>query len=455
MARPGGRNPGRPRRGAGGPRGTGKKPKEPAASRIPLPGETASALGLTEACEWRPGWFQRTRLPPDNPGLLFNRYFPRIKSEKGREGEKESGKHQLLIGLADAVNKVTGPREMLAKLARRQEAMARALAREKGTGVLRIEARQAYRLVAQTALTHPLENGFCFHALYGVPCLPGSSLKGAVRAALLRTLAAEAGCDDLDEKKSIVPLLRRSPDGMMPLRELFGSAIKDRRVLKKAELKELDPMRRGRLVFLDAFPSECRVVADVLTPHYGKYYRGEKPAPSDTEDPVPTFFLALETGTSWTFHVILEPPRAPGTETAGDPALRGAVVQAVRDALETWGLGAKRAAGYGWFKDVQCRWLPETGTAGATTAKASEASGPPPEEEHPILRMATRESRARPGDLGLAKQHVTRAWQEGGPELAQRVAEVWKSAMAGNKKSVKKLSRHLADLTAGEEEETE
>lgn len=90
-----------------------------------------------------------------------------------------------------------------------------------------------------------------------------------------------------------------------------------------------------------AAPSPGKLELDVLTSHHQKYYKGELATATDTEDPIPVFFPAVAAGHVFAFSV------AP---------LRGCNQDTIEKArawleagLELFGIGAKTAAGYGWF----------------------------------------------------------------------------------------------------------
>jgi hypothetical protein len=85
---------------------------------------------------------------------------------------------------------------------------------------------------------------------------------------------------------------------------------------------------------------------DIVTCHHGEYYKGNpayEDAP-DTEEPVPVVFPAVVPGHVFTFALV--PLRHCPTER-----LKRAR-EWLAAGLETFGLGAKTNAGYGWFDDV-------------------------------------------------------------------------------------------------------
>lgn len=159
--------------------------------------------------------------------------------------------------------------------------------------------------------SHPVENGFAWHHTLGVPYLPGSSVKGIVRgwARLWRNL-------DNGEIRRIF-----GPDGA-------GSV--------------------GSVIFLDALPVRpVELKAEIMTPHYGPYYRGDKPPegwPADWHSPVPIPFLAVAEGQEFLFGVI---PRKEATQDCEK------VIGWLKEALQEIGAGAKTAVGYGRFAFIE------------------------------------------------------------------------------------------------------
>ena len=178
---------------------------------------------------------------------------------------------------------------------------------------------------------HPVENGFLWHHTLGVPYLPGSSVKGMVRAWI------EQWADEKDKEKR------------EEIARIFGPK------------QPTEQPQVGEVVFLDAIPlSSVPLKAEVMTPHYGKYYQ-EGETPGDWISPVPIPFLAVKEAT---FHFAIV-PRQPCLEAPGESGeLRGGdrrsdceiVIDWLKDALKWIGAGAKTAVGYGRMscdKDAQ------------------------------------------------------------------------------------------------------
>ncbi len=180
-------------------------------------------------------------------------------------------------------------------------------------------ARAEWHFVTGLGNAHPVENGLAWHHTLGVPFLTGAAVKGLLRA------WCEAWVDGFDEGR---------------LRAWFGPS--------QQELEAGAERATGGLIFFDALPVRpVRLKADIMTPHYGQWYaegasRPNKPdtTPADWHDPLPVKFLVVDRGAEFRFAIA----RRPGAPDEADPA---AAMDALKEALQHMGAGAKTAAGYG------------------------------------------------------------------------------------------------------------
>lgn len=223
---------------------------------------------------------------------------------------------------------------------------------------------------------------------YGLPTIPGSAVKGCARRMALQALHdwVGAGTARPAEDDACAPCCEgfASPAEMLAaIARVFGWVEKDWESGQKDELYLSDlgwacgdqhaqiwkaaavllaqrlgwkepsgetpwkalPSFTGTIAFLAASPNrDPGLELDVLTPHHKEYYEGKLPVATDTEDPVPVFFPAIKPqkeGDYFTFPLI--PLRR---------AIESDLVYAQRwlaSGLETFGIGAKTNAGYGWF----------------------------------------------------------------------------------------------------------
>lgn len=160
-----------------------------------------------------------------------------------------------------------------------------------------LEAQPTWRFITGLGRKGPLEVGFTFHPLYGLPFIPGSGLKGMTRA--YAELVKHALPDELAR--------------------VFGS-----------------PDQRGDAIFFDAIPAAPPTLElDVMNPHYPKYYQGDEP-PANWQSPQPVFFLTLGANNKFWFAV--------------GGAEKEIAAEWLREALVDLGAGAKTSAGYGYWQ---------------------------------------------------------------------------------------------------------
>ena len=168
---------------------------------------------------------------------------------------------------------------------------------------------------------HPIENGFVWHPSLGIPYLPGSSVKGLIRAWI------ESGWEEAAD-----------------FHRIFGSDY--RKGSDNYDKERHLTAQSGSVIFLDAIPTApVPLKADVMTPHYGDYYEGKSP-PADWLSPNPIPFLSVAPGATFQFALV---PRT--AEGAADVEKIAAWLE---KALAWLGAGAKTAVGYGRFeRDVK------------------------------------------------------------------------------------------------------
>jgi CRISPR-associated protein Cmr6 len=239
-------------------------------------------------------------------GLWFERFFSGFNENDNWKISSETAKSGWIQDITRQNQNKCGDTGLLEKHQIRCLSLITAL-----NGTCRIY-KTTWHFATGLGLPHPVENGLAWHPTLGVPYLAGSSVKGLVRA--------------------WIEVWENDPD--------------------KADdwLGKTD--QAGKLIFFDAVPIEpVTLVADVMTPHYGKWYEqgGEienvatepEKIPADWHDPNPVPFLAVKQGT---FLFAIAPRK---------PEYKNLVVQAfeyLHNALDYLGAGAKTAAGYGRFQ---------------------------------------------------------------------------------------------------------
>lgn len=180
------------------------------------------------------------------------------------------------------------------------------------------------------------EVGFTFLRPYGVPYIPGSSIKGAMK----RVAAVRCGVDAVLNGKY-------QPD--KKIKDIRGQVPEDKQADVESFLNAFGTTEGA--AFFDIFdawitagdPQGHFLMSDIVNPHHPGYYRGEKghEIPHDWDSPVPVTFVSIRPGVTVQF------------------AFRCAEnwVKFCRDLLEDVltkrGIGAKTNAGYGYFKDFK------------------------------------------------------------------------------------------------------
>lgn len=214
---------------------------------------------------------------------------------------------------------------------------------------------------------------------YGIPTIPGSAIKGCARRMALQALHDWIDhAQDPDNSLTESQRSRPHPDDpssdccdgftsfasmLVVIAQVFGwveqdwdhnsdfawATHKNQQILLAAQKQLLRvPSFAGSVAFLEAYPNVAPdLELDVLTPHHTKYYQGNpgfEGAP-DTESPVPVFFPAVrpQSGKEHYIFPLVPLPRhqAKHLDHARNWLMHG---------LSLLGIGAKTAAGYGYFK---------------------------------------------------------------------------------------------------------
>ncbi len=177
-------------------------------------------------------------------------------------------------------------------------------------------------LIVGLGNSHPTERGFTFHWTLGVPYLPAESVKGVVRLAYL-----------VNEATSDSDFFKHWEEED----EVFGERMKD--LFGRAEAKGL--ATRGKVVFLDAFPTSVPdLTLEITTCHYSEYYSGAR-GPTEDQNPNPLPFLAVASEAELRFICLVS------EEVSSQE--KEQLLGAFKAALREYGFGAKTALGHGRF----------------------------------------------------------------------------------------------------------
>jgi len=197
-----------------------------------------------------------------------------------------------------------------------------------GSGILELSATASTRLLTGIGETSPTEVGMLFDRNMGVPYLPASAIKGAVRYAYCVNFANSAQNSDRVFNGTVE---ERDVKGLI---ELFGAT-------------DSSSASRGGFSFMDAYSEEVpKLAVDIMNPHHGKYYQNGNPqGPVETELPIPIKFLVVEKGLHYKFRGFFLTKEA--------EAYRKELIEAFHTAMTLLGLGAKTAIGYGRFDNIE------------------------------------------------------------------------------------------------------
>ncbi len=220
------------------------------------------------------------------------------------------------------------------------------LARSFSGRVVTFEARLGGRLMVNLAGGVIENSGMALDRCFGLPFIPGSALKGISRSQALWEIHA---AEDSEKER----LLRMAM-------VLFGFGARDvadkgdfgwaggsglaGRIAASFGTTEL----KGCASFLPAYPTSTPVlVVEMVNPHHPDYHSGKAKMARDDENPRPNYFPAVESGASFGFALVIQ--RAPLLDGSSTAELLAQARQWMERAVSRKGVGAKTAAGYGWF----------------------------------------------------------------------------------------------------------
>lgn len=238
----------------------------------------------------------------------------------------------------------------------------------------------------------------CLHPHFGVPMIPGSAVKGVARHYLWELWNDAEGAEkDVLESE---------------LYEIFG-----------------DAEQSGKISFLSARPvGGASLEVDVLTCHHMDYYSPQngKDKATDDESPNPQFFPVVKKGATFEFVVY---PTARGTAQMAERAL-----SLLKDALELNGIGAKTAAGYGWFSEDEKEAENQRTEREARESKATE------EVRRSNLSPVdlAKEDLLKTADFGTAVNDIL---QSGSPAQKRALVQLYNADKSSDWKELKKRAK--------------
>ncbi len=261
------------------------------------------------------------------------------------------------------------------------------------------ELTLASRLLVGMGNSSATDVGLTVHHTWGVPVIPGTSLKGL----LAHYVDAVYGPDEPDRppwESSAEKQERARYQGVIwhgrriycgpgeIYRHLFGAPDAD--LDEHMRTHGLDAgASRGLVVFHDALyvpssaPDDKPYVPDVVTVHQKSYYDCQgRNFPNDYENPNPISFLTVRPGTRFLFAV------------SGPTDWTKVAEHLLVEALREWGIGGKTSSGYG-------RFLPQSDVSVVRTRPRSVGSSAIPKSGDRVEVVLLEERTKKGGWLAL------------------------------------------------------
>ncbi len=235
--------------------------------------------------------------------------------------------------------------------------------------VVTFEATLGSRMMVNLAGGVVENAGIALDRCFGLPLIPGSALKGISRVQALWEIYEAKGEEKLRLLRIAMLLLGY---GAHDLRGDFGWAGGAQHAAEIAEeVGALD--FKGCACFLPAYPTTIpTLVVDMVNPHYPDYYAARRQHAEDNESPIPNYFPAVEAGSAFGFAVLLN--RVPPVAKLAATDLLKQAKEWLERAVTRKGVGAKTAAGYGWFELGRKKAPPPPTTAPSQMVAAAPAS---------------------------------------------------------------------------------
>jgi CRISPR type III-B/RAMP module RAMP protein Cmr6 len=213
--------------------------------------------------------------------------------------------------------------------------------------VVTFEATLGSRMMVNLAGGVVENAGIALDRCFGLPLIPGSAVKGITRVQALWEIR-EAKNEEKIRLLRLAMLLFGY--GAHDLCGDFGWAGGVREAQSIADEIGAQDFK-GCACFLPAYPTTApTLVVDMVNPHYPQYYSGnpDRPCAEDNESPIPNYFPAVEAKSAFGFAALLN--RVPNLPNITAATLLAQVKQWLERAITRKGVGAKTAAGYGWFE---------------------------------------------------------------------------------------------------------
>ena len=177
----------------------------------------------------------------------------------------------------------------------------------------------AWRFIVGLGHESVYETSITLHHIYGIPYIPASAIKGVVRSYIIQEVFSNDGQNLKDAEKMAL-----ENEAFV---NIFGSQDQE-----------------GNIIFFDAFPIEApSIEPDVMNVHYPDYYSKDNIPPTDYQNPNPIYFLTVKG--KFKFVIAAKKGKLEDYKIADKT-----ITEWLKEALETHGIGAKTAVGYGRMK---------------------------------------------------------------------------------------------------------
>lgn len=224
------------------------------------------------------------------------------------------------------------------------------------------------KIIIGLGCTHVAETAMTLHHIYGVPYIPASGIKGALRNMFIQETFEKIDCEEIEQIAICEKVLesfdlekdinlnkdkfkkkfkvKKKDKRIEPVSAVFKFFSENASIIKQFQLIFGTQSKQGKVVFLEAYPVEdIKIKNDIMTPHYSDYYSnkdGKNPPPADYYNPTPIKFATVE-DTTFRFAYFLK------SEDLNKTALENKF----KKLLTEYGLGAKTAIGMGYFEKIE------------------------------------------------------------------------------------------------------
>ena len=255
-----------------------------------------------------------------------------------------------------------------------------------------------------------LENaGLCLEPIRNYPYIPGSAVKG---------VASHAAWMEWKDDPSLEMALRIAlvfgyPTNHCDLDIVINNSIG----------KEIAQTYSGSVCFMAAVPfDEARITVDIATTHHPSYYQGKQPKALDNEDPIPLPFPVVKKDSKFIFRLL---PLKNCNETIMADAKHWLEL-----GMTVCGMGAKTAAGYGWFEydEAESQKLLKDEKEKAERKRIAEENA---KQERIAREMAQKEAEEK----AAAKRKLAETLESMSPEEQwdYKIANIWDEEMFRNR----------------------